>query len=257
MFDLLAAEAKRIWILYKRYPLQLLGSLIMSTISFYALFLGARYMAGPAFQFGDRTDGLILGYGLWMLVTFNLNRIASFLQAEAKTGTLEQVYLSSFGPVTVIMARAVASVGVSIGISFSLLIVMLYITGRQLSFPAVTLLPLLSAVIGSFGLGLGIGALALVFKRIRPITRFFQFILLALVIVPVELWEGSQRWVGLLLPIAPAAGQLRDLMSRGQSFDLGYFGLTLLNGTGHFLFGLLLFLVADRVARNRGLLGQY
>ena len=257
MFDLLAAETKRTWILQKRYPLELVVGIFMMGITFYALFLGAKYLAGPVLQFGNRIDGLILGYGLWTLVLISMNSIALLLQTEAQTGTLEQLYLSPYGPVRIILTRALSLLGVSLGISFATLLLMLLLTGRRLSFPPITLLPLASVVVASYGLGLSLGALALVFKRVQEMMRLFQFSLLALVIVPVEQWSGLGRWLGMLLPIAPGAGQLRDLMVRGQAFDFGYFGLTVVNGLGHFLIGIGLFLWADRVARRRGLLGQY
>jgi ABC-2 type transport system permease protein len=257
MFDLMVAESKRTWIQQKRYPLELVVGIVMMGFTFYALFLGAKYLAGPVLQFGNRIDGLILGYGLWTLVLISMNSIAVLLQVEAQTGTLEQLYLSPYGPVRIILTRALSMLGLSLVISLGTLLLMLLFTGRRLSFPPITLLPLASLVVAAYGLGLSLGALALVFKRVQEMMRLFQFSLLALVIVPVELWEGPARVVGMLLPIAPGAGQLRDLMVRGQPFDLNYFGVTVLNAAGHFLLGIGLFLWADRVARKRGLLGQY
>jgi ABC-2 type transport system permease protein len=257
MFDLFKAELKRTWILELRYPLELVVGLLMMGITFYALFLGAKYLAGPAVQFGERIDALILGYGLWTLVLVGMNTIALLLQGEAQTGTLEQLYLSHFGPVRIILARSLSVLTVSVAISVGMLLLMLQLTGRRLSFPVTTLPPLACVVLGSFGLGFTLGALALVFKKVQEMMRLFQFSLLALVIVPVEQWKGSARALGLLLPIAPAAGQLRDLMARGLPFDPVYYGITVVNGAGHFALGLLLFLMADRVARQRGLLGQY
>ncbi len=257
MFDLLAAESKRTWILYRRYPLEMFVGILMMGVTFYALLLGAQYLAGPVQQFGDRLDAVVLGYGLWMLVLMSMNRIALLLQGEAQTGTLEQVYLSPFGPVRVMLTRAVAGLGLSLTLSVGILLLMLQLTGRHLSFPAITLLPLGTVVLASYGLGLTLGALALLYKRVQEMMRLFQLGILALVILPVEQLEGPARWAGMLLPVAPGAGQLRDLMARGLPFDPGFFGLTLLNSTGHFLLGMGLFLVADRAARTRGLLGQY
>ena len=257
MLDLFTAEIKRTWTLERRYPLELFIGLFMMGLTFYGLFLGAKYMAGPAAQFGNRIDGLILGYGLWTLVLVGMNTIALLLQGEAQTGTLEQLYLSPYGPVKIILARGLSVLGLSFATSLATLLVMLWLTGRTLSFPVATLAPLASVILGSYGLGFTLGALALVFKRVQEMMRLFQFGLLALVILPVEQWTGPGRALGFLLPIAPAAGQLRDLMARGLPFDPGYFGLTVLNGAGHFALGLLLFLTADRVARSRGLLGQY
>ena len=257
MFDLLAIELKRSWILQKRYPLDLVVGIAVMGVSFYALFLGARYLSGPTTQFGDCLDGLIIGYGLWTLVVISMNSIALLIQGEAQTGTLEQLYLSIYGPLRVILTRSASILAMSLTISIGMLLVMLLLTGRHLSFPPLTLLPLATVVVGAHGLGLSLGALALVFKRVQEMMRLFQFSLLALVIVPVEQWEGLPRLAGMVLPVTPAAGQLRDLMACGLPFDVSYFSASVVNAAGHLLVGTLLFLWADRVARKRGLLGQY
>jgi ABC-2 type transport system permease protein len=257
MFSLAAAELRRTWTLQKRYPLDLVVGLIMMGVSFYALFLGAQYLAGPTTQFGDRLDSLIIGYGLWTLVVMSMNSVALLIQGEARTGTLEQIYLSSYGPLRVVLTRAGSILLVSVASSVLMLLLMLVVTGRHLQFPVATLLPLATVVVGAHGLGLALGALALVFKRVQEMMRLFQFSLLALVVLPVEQWDGVFGVVGMLLPVAPAAGQLRDLMARGTGFDLGFFGLVVANSVGHFVIGVGLFLWADRVARTRGLLGQY
>jgi len=257
MLSLVAAELKRTWTLQKRYPLDLVVGMAMMGVSFYALFLGAQYLAGPATQFGDRLDSLIIGYGLWTLVVMSMNGIALLIQGEARTGTLEQIYLSSYGALRVILTRAAAGLMVSLTTSVAMLLIMLVVTRRELHFPLATLLPLATVVVGAHGLGLTLGALALVFKRVQEMMRLFQFSLLALVILPVEQWHGVAGFLGMSLPVAPSAGQLRDLMARGTGFDPGFFALTVTNALAYFLLGVGLFLWASRVARKRGLLGQY
>jgi ABC-2 type transport system permease protein len=257
MFDLLSVEARRMQILYRRYPLEAFGGILMTAVTFYALFVGARFMAGSAFRFGEQSDGLILGYGIWTLVLFNLNRIALVLQVEAQTGTLEQLCMSPFGSLRVVLMRGLAGFLFILFMSIGLILLMLQLTGRALHFQAAGLLPLLSVFLGSYGLGLSLGALALLFKQVQQMMRLFQFVLLILVMAPFERWTGIKRILSYLLPIYPAARQLRDLMARGLPFDPGLFSIVLLNGIGHLLLGLLLFKLADREARRRGLLGQY
>lgn len=257
MFNLLAIETKRTWLLYRRYPVELLGGLLMMFLTFYALFLGASYLAGTDFQFGDRLDGLVLGYGLWTLVLFNLSSTAAVLQVEAQTGTLEQVSMSGYGLLRVVIARGIASLGISLALSAVLLVILLRLTDRSLSFPPAIVLPLLTVIGASLGVGLVLGAAALLFKRVHQLMRLFQFVLLALVVVPVERWVGPFRSLSVLVPIAPSAGQLRDLMVRGLPFDLGSYWLGVANAALFLTLGVVCFRSADRAARRRGLLGQY
>ncbi|MEN9231488.1 MAG: hypothetical protein Q6L68_11320, partial [Thermostichus sp. DG02_5_bins_236] len=109
MIQLFLAELKRSWIQYIRYPVEALGGILITTFFFYALFVGAQYVAGPASQFGERLDAVVIGYVLWTLVIFIVNDIALNLQVEAQTGTLEQVLLSPFSAASIFLARACAS----------------------------------------------------------------------------------------------------------------------------------------------------
>ncbi len=255
--NLFLGELRRIWVLLRRYPMEMVSGLLVLTITFYALVAGAHYMAGSATQFGDRLDSIILGYWLWTLSIFALTNTARSIQTESMVGTLEQVYLSPYGPLRIFLARAAANLGLDFAISLVLLVVMLQLTGRQLSFPAALLLPLIPVVLAAYGLGLGMGGLALIFKQVGRVINLVQFLLLFLVVVPVETWEASDRAAGYLIPIAPAAGLLRDLMARGLDLDRPRLLLALANGLGYFVLGIVLFALSDRAARRRGLLGQY
>lgn len=138
------AELKRAWIQYIRYPAEALGGILITTFFFYALFAGAQYVAGPASQFGERLDAVVIGYVLWTLVIFVVNDIALNLQVEAQTGTLEQVLLSPFSAATLFLARACASLVLRFSVVVVILGAILLLTGSRLRFPPSLVLPLLS-----------------------------------------------------------------------------------------------------------------
>ena len=143
------AELKRAWIQYIRYPAEALGGILITTFFFYALFAGAQYVAGPASQFGQRLDAVVIGYVLWTLVIFVVNDIALNLQVEAQTGTLEQVLLSPFSAATLFLARACASLVLRFSTVVVILGIILLLTGSRLHFPPTLLLPLASVVLGA------------------------------------------------------------------------------------------------------------
>ena len=257
MSRVLAAELSRQWAAHRRYPVDFVGGLVILTTSFYALLLGARYISGPAAQFGDRVDALIVGYWLWTVLIFALANIAVDLQSEALTGTLEQLSLSQHGLTRLILIRALASLTFNIATTLTLLGSMLLLTGRRLSFPPDAVLPLAAVLCGAYGLALGLGALSLLFKRVQNLVQIAQFLLLFLVMAPVETFDGLARVLGLLLPVAPAAAVLRGLMAHGQPLDLGLFAVAAVNGLVYLAGGVWLFQRAERLARRRALLGQY
>ena len=238
MFELFLAEFRRSWIQFTRYSTEAIGGVLITTSVFYGLFLSARYMAGPSLQFGDRLDAIVVGYVLWTLVLFIMGDIAGGLQNEAQTGTLEQLFLSPFGAPRVFLVRALAGLTLQLTLNLSILLIITALTGSHLSFPPTLLLPFSTVLLGAYGLAFAMGSLALLLKRIQQLLGIFQFALLFLLTVPTETWVGPLRVFGLLLPMAPGAGLLRDVMARGQMLNPVQFTLALLNGLAYLTLGL-------------------
>ncbi|MBD0362242.1 MAG: ABC transporter permease [Coleofasciculus sp. C3-bin4] len=257
MLELFLAEFRRSWIQFIRYPVEAIGGIVITTSIFYGLFLSARYIAGPSLQFGDRLDAIVVGYTLWSLVLFIMTDIAGGLQYEAQTGTLEQLFLSPFGAPMVFVMRAFASLVLRLAVILSILLIIMALTGSRLAFPPTLLLPLLTVLLGAYGLAFMMGSLALLLKRVQQLLGIFQFALLFLMATPTETWAGSLQVVRWLLPMTAGAGLLRDLMARGEALNLAQFSLALLNGIGYFTVGLLIFRFAERSAKRRGMLGGY
>jgi len=57
--------------------------------------------------------------------------------------------------------------------------------------------------------------------------------------------------------MASGAGLLRDLMARGESLNYTKLAIAAVNGVVYFALGLLLFYLAERVAKRRGMLSGY
>lgn len=257
VLTLFLAELRRGWIQFIRYPAEALGGIFIITALFYGLFLSTKYVAGPGFQLGDRLDSIIVGYVLWSLVTFILFNVAGTLQNEAQTGTLEQLFITPYGASRVFLTRAIADLLIQLVLIASILTLIMTLTGRYLAFPPVLIFPLVSVVMGAYGMSFAIGSLALVLKRIQQLLGIFQFALLFLLTVPSETWTGSMKILGLLLPMTTGAGLLRDLMARQQPLNLTQLSFALLNGAVYFGLGLLLFRWAERETKRRGRLGGY
>ncbi|MGB7086765.1 MAG: ABC transporter permease [Phormidesmis sp.] len=258
MIDLLIGELKRTWIQTRRYPAEVVGGVVILCAVFYGIFVSTQYAAGPTVSFGgERLDTIVVGYVIWTLVLYIVNDIANNLQLEAQTGTLEQVFLSPFGAPKVFLARAVASLTLRFCLILVVLSIIIAMTGSQLAFPTVLLLPLITLLLSAYGLAFFIGSFALVFKKVQQILGLFQFLLLFLLATPTEDWSGPARWVANVLPITPSTGLLRDLMARNQALDWGEWAIALTNGIVYFTLGTLVFRWAERQAKRQGTLGGY
>lgn len=257
MFKLLVAEFRRNWIIFTRYPIEAIGKVLAITLIFCVLFFGTNYLAGSTAQFGERLDAIIVGYILWTLVDLSIGELSSELQTESQVGTLEQIFLSPFGTLRVLLARSLASSILNLVLMLLPLIIILIVTGSRLYFPPSLLLPLLTTLMSAYGLAFALGAVVLILKRIQQLLGLFQFALLFLFVTPFETWKGFLKILGFLLPMVPSVGMLRSLMVQGENFSSVLFGLCLLNGVFYFTLGLLVFHFAERFARQKGKLGGY
>ncbi|MEC4982742.1 MAG: ABC transporter permease [Oscillatoria sp. PMC 1068.18] len=257
MLELFLAEIRRSWIEFIRYPMEAIGGVFVTTIIFYGLFLGAKYVAGASFTLGDRLEAIIIGYVLWTLVLFVINNTAGRLQYEAQTGTLEQVFLSPFGATTVFFLRAIASLILQLLIEIVILVIIITLTGSKIEFPLILFLPLLTVLLGAYGLAFIMGALALLFKRVQQLLGLFQFGLLFLLATPLETLPKFGQSVFKLLPMTLGANILRDLMARNTSINWLEFSLALVNGLVYLVIGLLIFRFCAKQVKKRGSLSGY
>jgi len=257
MIDLFIGEFKRTWIQTLRYPSEVIGGVVILTAVFYGIFLGTQYMAGPDIAFGDRLDTVVIGYVIWSLVLYIVNDIATNLQMEARTGTLEQLFLSPFGAPRVFFARAIASLTLRSLLTLVVLLIIMTISGSQIAFPPILLLPLATLLLGAYGLAFFIGSLALVLKNVQQLLSLFQFFLFFLLAAPTENWTGPARLIANVMPILPSTGLLRDLMAREQPLDWRGWAIALVNGLVYFAVGTLLFHWAEGKAKRQGSLGSY
>lgn len=257
MIEIFLAELRRQWIQQRRFATDAIAGIFGIAIAFYGLFLTTQYVAGPTTQFGDRLDAIVVGYVLWSLVTFIIADIAGGLQQEAFTGTLEQLFLSPFSASQIFLARAFARLTVNLVQIFGILLAIMVFTGRYLSFSPLLVLPLVTVILGAFGIALTMGSISLILKQVQQLLGILPFGLFLAMLVPFETWDAPARYLGWLLPMTPGAGVLRELMARQQGLDWGQFAAALINGVVYFAIGLSLFHQAERIAKLRGKLGGY
>ena len=257
MLELFFAELRRQWIQQRRFAIDSIAGILGIAVAFYGFFLTTKYAAGPAAQFGDRLDSIVVGYALWSLVTFIIADIAGGLQQEAFTGTLEQIFLSPLNPGKIFVVRALARLSWQLLQILVILLILMLVTGRFLRFSPLLLLPLTTVILGAFGIALAMGSLSLLIKQVQQILGFLPFGLFLVMLVPVETWDFPARFLGWLLPMTPGAGVLRELMARNQPLDWVQLAIAFLNGGVYFAIGLVLFKQAERIAKQRGRLGGY
>lgn len=257
MLKLMYIELKHNWIKFIRYPAEAVVMVITFTAVFLLLFLGVRYMAGTSALLGEKLDTIIVSYILFSLVLLSVLSLGSEFQTEANTGTLEQVFQSPFGAVKVYFMRAFTGLVFRAAIIILCLVIILAITRRTLDISFGILPPVLTILLGAYGIGFIIGGLAVLFKRIQNLLQLMQFLLFFPLMITVETWEGPGRLLGYFIPMSPGSWMLRDLMARSAPFDVTLLAIAVLNGLAYFFMGILVFRWAEKKARREGRLSGY
>ncbi|KHG66522.1 ABC transporter [Thermus sp. 2.9] len=250
MLDLFLAEFWRSLLYLRRYPLELLGAVVTLSLIFYFLFLGARFLAGPGAEFGGRLEAVLVGYLLWTFTLSAYNGLSFGLMEEAQTGTLEQVFLTPYGPIPLFLVRNLAGLLSQGLLVFLIALVLMALTGARLAFAPGVILPCLAVLLGGYGLGFAMGSLALLYKRVEQLLGLSQFLLLFLLQAP-----GTGPFA--LLPLAPGAALARRMLAEGAPLDPSALGLAFLNGLAYLGVGLFLFRRAVYRAKRLGLLHGY
>jgi ABC-2 type transport system permease protein len=245
-----------------RYPLDLLSGIAIMYVFFLGLFTGAQSIAGPAGSFGAQNlGGLVIGFSLWFLALFAINAVTVDIESEARQGTLEQVFVSVRSFVALLWVRGIVHVVLGAAAVATLALLIQLTTGHWLNLGAANLLPALWAlvltVLQVLGLGLILGGLSLVFKRIGQVAAIVQFGLFFLATVDVSALETPWRTLVLHAPVAGGATVLR-LLNGGQYdsalYALGGLALDTLLYAG---IGTLVFVGLQRVALRAGSLSHY
>ncbi|HAY54165.1 ABC transporter permease [Schleiferilactobacillus harbinensis] len=254
----LQSELRRTLLLMRRYPTETAAQIILAVVSFYALALGGRFMAGGTLL-GTRMTDLIIGYVLWMLVLNTVGDMGFGIAEEAENGTLEQLFLSPLGPLRLFLMRAVITLGTSLVFIICVLIGILLLTGIRLRLELVQLIPFSLALLVALALGLLVASLAIVFKRVSQALSIIQFGFVFLLMIPFDTGGPLLAFVGHFVPLVPMFSLLRQMLHHPAGFAGGGLLLfwSMVNTLVWLLVGLITFQQATNAARHHGTIGHY
>lgn len=238
--------------LLRRYWVNTASGILSSYVMFLLVFFGGRTVGGVALE--DSLGGVIVAFFLWSLSWSAFTGPANSLRQEAEWGTLEQLHASPLGLRRVLALDVLVSLGVGLFTSLLFLGAMLLTTGTALAVDLPTVVPLVALTMCSaVGLGFAAGGLALVYKRIGNAFLLVQFGLLGALAAPSGLPYQA-------LPLAYGNDLLRVAMSDGVrlwEFSSLAVGALVLKAIASLAVGGLVFGLAVRSARRRGVLGHY
>jgi len=242
-----------------RYKFNTISDIVGFYFLFIAMFYGMKsvgtHMNAAPVILGETLEGLIVGYFLWTIMVMVYGDTAHSVVNDANTGTLEQISMSSLGLDTVLIVRSIANLIINLLVCFIVLFAVMSTTGYWLNINLIALLVLiLPGIFSILGIALIAGGLALIFKKIKSLLNIVQFFLIGLV------FTASNSLISVLLPFKPTIWGVYQIVLGGNSlmdFSLYEFGAIILNSAVYFFIGLFIFNQCCKVAKKKGLLGQY
>lgn len=243
-----------------RYRFNAVSEVLYLYILFLAMFLGIKSF-GTSFgispiDMGSNLEGFIVGYFLWNIIVTAYSNVAYGITSDANRGTLEQLNMSSIKLSTIVTVRSLSNLLINLVVSAVLLFIIIITTNYQFKIKIFSiLLPIFMGIFGILGIGLIFGGLALVFKKVQSLLNIVQYFFIAFMMV-----SPKNEIIYNLLPFRPAADMVMATMRKGLSLiDFSIFDYIFMIGNSvlYFSIGLLVFNRCIKLAKNKGLLGQY
>lgn len=229
-------------------------SSIVSTIVFY---LGFSFSIP-----GIRLDAFfLLSMLLWYYSLEITNQMSHYILEEKFFGTIEKIFLSPFGPLKVLSARALSSLAVSSLSSLAMFVVLSTALGiSPFGMPAATLVVFGLTLVGLYGFGLMLAGLTLLNARTSSVSGIIVYVMLFMsgMILPLDSFPEGLAVLARLLPLTIGVDNMRFLTSTGPDQWLFLVSLRFLSGVlyslGAVFLGVFLFGRGVRTAKNKGLL---
>lgn len=253
--SLLVLELRRSFRLTYRYPLDCLLALAFLLALFWGLLFGAESLVSSDTRFGQTKDSMLIGYLCWVIVLGGIGHVAHDIQEEAKTGTLESLFCSSYSPLLVFWARSLSGLAVGVPLLVLLALAAGLISGGSASFSSAMLSPILGLEMTATGIGFGLGGIALVFKRVQMLLLFVQIAVMLLVMTRFETM-AADAWRSAV-PFLSSVESLRQMSIENASLSHLQSAVLIVNGGVYFLVGICVFVACVAYTKRRGVLSHH
>ena len=243
-----------------RYKFDTISDVLSLYVLFMSMFLGLKifggYMGVSPLKMGSNLEAFVAGYFMWTIMMMAYSDTAYSVMHDADKGTLEQLNMSSISLSRILTVRSFSNLLVYLLTSVVLLLIIMTTTNYWLQIKIFSMLiPIIIGIFSILGIGLIFAGLALIFKRIKSLLNITQYFLIGLVII-----NPSSEIVSSVLPFRPTIENIYLVMLGGCSFaDFSIYNYIIMvaNSLFYFGIGLLIFNQCIKVAKNKGLLGQY
>lgn len=238
-------------------------NMVTEVVGLFMVFLGINFFIGSGTFNSEDLAFTLVGFCVWTYSISAISNMSYALREEQQQGTIEQMFMSSTPFAALLFGRTLSNFvsttavillgGGTITLAFGL--------DLGLNWRLVPVVGL--TMFGLYGLGFVVAGLTMLFKNILSFANLIQNVLLFLngAIVPVTAFPGwmttATRALPSTLSIEVARMVTLDDLTLAATWADGLLPLLVLHSLIWFVLGLSLYLMAERIARRKGLLGQF
>ena len=166
---------KKDLIMHKRYLLNSVVGILIIMFMFALIYLGIGSIGGN-FMSENSIPALVVSYLTWVLAISAFQTAADFIITESIEGTIQTLYQSRFSFLGLVMRRIISGAISDMVLFFMLMFFCSLITGVKLNIDISFLAVVVLISFGAYwGLGLVVGGLALLFKRVSSLSQLLSF----------------------------------------------------------------------------------
>ncbi|WP_035172582.1 ABC transporter permease [Caldanaerobius polysaccharolyticus] len=177
---ILFAEIKRSLKESFSYNVGFISSILLLVVLYCSLiFMNTGTLLGSYYKNAEGSKTLLLiGYIFWSYSIIAINEVSSEIEKEAVKGTLEQKFMS-IAPYSLLLAGSIiSSILVSSVVAGIIITLSRIIFGINIIINPGVILSLFITLLGMYGMGLILGGISFIVKKISKITEIIQIVLL-------------------------------------------------------------------------------
>jgi ABC-2 type transport system permease protein len=227
------------------------------------IFIGIVFFVSGGKLEPDKIVSALLGYLVWMYAVSAISDMSYGLSVEISAGTLEQLEMSP-APISLLLSgRVIANLMISTVQVILMGYAMYLLFGIRFPLKLEALPVLLVTLVGVFGFGFIIAGAMLIFKQVESFSNLMNNALAFLngSFLPVSAMPTWMAVIATTLPSTQGIVVIREITLENKTMvatwqDGSLIGLVI-HSAIYLVVGWLIFSACERVAKNRGSLGQY
>jgi ABC-2 type transport system permease protein len=238
-------------------------NLLMESIMLITVFIGITFVVGNAQFSPERLPPSLLGFIVYHYASVAISNMAYNLRAEAYQGTLEQWYMSPAPSSIVQIGRTLSTFILTTLTIIPAAMLLMWAFDIRFLWRWEVVPIFIIVLLGIYGFGFVVGGAALIFKQVESLANMMQNLLIFLngAFLPVDQFPEWLKSLALTLPTTQGIIVLRRILLDNEPLSVLWVDRSLLwliiHSSLYLGAGLIIFAAAERVAKRRGLLGQY